>query len=49
MIEQRNIGLDVNNFVDGLKNMLDDCCRLEFDHRGRLCAYERKNGGCNIC
>ena len=32
-----------------LKNMLDDCCRLEFDHRGRLCAYERKNGGCNIC
>jgi RNA polymerase sigma-70 factor (ECF subfamily) len=25
-----------------LKNMLDDCCRLEFDHSGRLCDYERK-------
>src|SRR3989339_400411 len=24
VIEQRNIGLDVNNFVDGLKNMLDE-------------------------
>jgi RNA polymerase sigma-70 factor (ECF subfamily) len=32
-----------------LKNMLDDCCRLEFDHRGRLCDYERKNGGCDSC
>jgi RNA polymerase sigma-70 factor, ECF subfamily len=32
-----------------LKNMLDDCCRLEFDHRGRLCGYERKNRGCDIC
>lgn len=32
-----------------LKNMLDDCCRLEFDHRGRLSDYERKGGGCEIC
>lgn len=27
-----------------LKNMLDDCCRFEFDHSGRLCDYERKGG-----
>lgn len=32
-----------------LKNMLADCCRLEFDHRGRLCDYERKSGDCDIC
>ena len=32
-----------------LKNMLDDCCRLEFDHSGRLCDYERKGGGCDLC
>jgi RNA polymerase sigma-70 factor, ECF subfamily len=32
-----------------LKNMLDECCRLEFDHSGRLCDYERKGGDCNIC
>jgi RNA polymerase sigma-70 factor (ECF subfamily) len=32
-----------------LKNMLDDCCRLEFDHSGRLCDYERKGGTCDIC
>jgi RNA polymerase sigma-70 factor (ECF subfamily) len=25
-----------------LKNMLAECCRLEFDHGGRLCGYERK-------
>ena len=32
-----------------LKNMLADCCRLEFDHRGRLCDYEKKDGDCSIC
>jgi RNA polymerase sigma-70 factor (ECF subfamily) len=25
-----------------LKNMLAECCRLEFDQGGRLCGYERK-------
>jgi RNA polymerase sigma-70 factor, ECF subfamily len=25
-----------------LKNMLAECCRLEPDHGGRLCGYERK-------
>jgi RNA polymerase sigma-70 factor (ECF subfamily) len=25
-----------------LKTMLDECCRFEFDHNGRLCDYERK-------
>jgi RNA polymerase sigma-70 factor (ECF subfamily) len=29
-----------------LKKMLADCCRLEFDHNGRLCDYECKG---NIC
>lgn len=32
-----------------LKNMLNECCRLEFDHSGRLCDYERKGGTCDIC
>lgn len=32
-----------------LKNMLAECCRLEFDHSGRLCDYERKDGACNTC
>lgn len=32
-----------------LKKMLADCCRLEFDHRGRLCDYERKGGSCGSC
>lgn len=32
-----------------LKNMLDDCCWLEFDHGGRLSDYERKSGACNAC
>jgi RNA polymerase sigma-70 factor, ECF subfamily len=32
-----------------LKEMLADCCRLEFDHKGRLCDYERKGGACNAC
>jgi RNA polymerase sigma-70 factor, ECF subfamily len=32
-----------------LKNMLAECCRLEFDHRGRLCDYEPKGEGSDIC
>jgi len=32
-----------------LKKMLAGCCRLEFDHRGRLCDYERKDGACDFC
>ena len=32
-----------------LKTMLNDCCRLEFDHSGRLCEYERKGGDCDAC
>jgi RNA polymerase sigma-70 factor (ECF subfamily) len=32
-----------------LKNMLTDCCRLQFDHSGRLCDYERKDGDCDAC
>jgi RNA polymerase sigma-70 factor (ECF subfamily) len=32
-----------------LKNMLEECCRLEFDHSGRLCNYERKGGSCEKC
>ena len=32
-----------------LKNMLAECCRLEFDHSGRLCDYERKDGACDAC
>jgi len=32
-----------------LKKMLADCCRLEFDHNGRLCDYERKGKTCDVC
>jgi RNA polymerase sigma-70 factor (ECF subfamily) len=32
-----------------LKNMLADCCRLEFDQSGQLCDYERKDGVCDTC
>ena len=32
-----------------LKEMLADCCRLEFDHKGRLCDFERKGKGCEAC
>lgn len=32
-----------------LKQMLTDCCRLEFDHKGRLCDYERKGKACDAC
>lgn len=32
-----------------LKEMLAECCRLEFDHSGRLCDYERKGKSCDAC
>lgn len=32
-----------------LKKKLADCCRLEFDHNGRLCDYERKGKACDPC
>ncbi|MBU0485347.1 MAG: RNA polymerase sigma factor SigZ [Proteobacteria bacterium] len=32
-----------------LKNMMLDCCRLEFDQSGRLYDYERKGGNCEHC
>lgn len=32
-----------------LKQMLYECCRLQFDHRGRLCGYERKEGDTGMC
>ncbi|PLX49226.1 MAG: RNA polymerase sigma factor SigZ [Desulfobulbaceae bacterium] len=32
-----------------LKEMLAECCRLEFDHSGRISAYERKDGNCGDC
>ena len=32
-----------------LKEMLAECCQLEFDHSGRLCDYERKGKSCDAC
>lgn len=32
-----------------LKDMLAECCRLEFDHGGRLCDYEHRDKSGNIC
>ncbi|MFH0728553.1 MAG: RNA polymerase sigma factor SigZ [Pseudomonadota bacterium] len=32
-----------------LKKMMAECCRIEFDHRGRLSGYERKAGNCDNC
>jgi RNA polymerase sigma-70 factor (ECF subfamily) len=32
-----------------LKEMLAECCRLEFDHSGRLYNYERKGKSCDAC
>lgn len=32
-----------------LKEMLADCCLLEFDHQGRLCCYQRKIKADNSC
>ena len=31
-----------------LKNMLSECCRLEFDRSGRLCGYERNDKTCDV-
>jgi RNA polymerase sigma-70 factor, ECF subfamily len=32
-----------------LGKMLAECCRLEFDHQGRLSDYERKDRDCGMC
>lgn len=32
-----------------LKEMITDCCRLEFDHKGRFSDYQRKGKGCDAC
>ncbi len=32
-----------------LKEMLGECCQLEFDHRGRISGYQRKEGNCDDC
>lgn len=32
-----------------LKEMLAECCRLEFDHNGRLCDYEHNGKSCDAC
>lgn len=32
-----------------LKQMLNECCRFQFDHSGRIIEYERKDGTCDDC
>lgn len=32
-----------------LKEMIAECCQLEFDHKGRLSDYQRKGKGCDAC
>lgn len=32
-----------------LRKLLEDCCRLEFDHTGRVIDFERKNKDCASC
>ena len=32
-----------------LKEMLAECCRLEFDHGGRLSDYQRRKKSCDSC
>jgi RNA polymerase sigma-70 factor, ECF subfamily len=32
-----------------LKELLAECCQLEFDHGGRLSDYERKDKSCDKC
>ncbi|MGH7273008.1 MAG: RNA polymerase sigma factor SigZ [Nitrospiria bacterium] len=32
-----------------LKQMLMDCCQLEFDHRGSVVDFSVKDGGCKPC
>ncbi len=31
------------------KDMLFDCCKFEFDHRGNVMDYERKDDCCDTC
>lgn len=31
------------------KDMLFDCCKFEFDHRGNVMDYERKDDRCDTC
>ncbi len=32
-----------------VKDMLFDCCKFEFDHRGNVMDYERKDDCCDTC
>jgi len=32
-----------------LKQLLMDCCQLEFDHRGKVVDFSAKEGGCKPC
>lgn len=32
-----------------MKEMLTDCCRFEFDQRGRVVDYERRGRSCKVC
>ncbi len=32
-----------------VKDMLFDCCKFEFDHRGNVMDYERKDDCCETC
>ena len=32
-----------------LKQLLMDCCQLEFDHRGKVVDFSAKKGGCKPC
>ena len=32
-----------------LKEMMLDCCHIEFDHRGSVVGYDPKNQCCNTC
>ncbi len=32
-----------------LKEMLLDCCQLEYGHSGQAIDYNRKDGSCNVC
>jgi RNA polymerase sigma-70 factor (ECF subfamily) len=32
-----------------VKDLLMNCCKLEFDHRGQLMDYEKREGSCDPC
>ncbi|MDZ7302319.1 MAG: RNA polymerase sigma factor SigZ [candidate division KSB1 bacterium] len=32
-----------------LKQMLEECCRFQFDYSGRIIEYKRKSGTCDDC